>query len=73
MLKNWNNLSLEERNNIVFEGRNQNYGAYELRKNYKDLGYSITEVSLQMLKLSSYPLYFFLMTIFSSLLMLRMK
>ena len=34
MLKNWNNLSLEERNNIVFEGRNQNYGAYELRKNY---------------------------------------
>lgn len=46
---------------------------YELRKNYKDLGYSITEVSLQMLKLSSYPLYFFLMTIFSSLLMLRMK
>ena len=46
---------------------------YELRQNYKDLGYSVTEVNLQMLKLSSYPLYFFLMTIFSSLLMFRLK
>ena len=46
---------------------------YELRQNYKDLDYSVTEVNLQMLKLSSYPLYFFLMTIFSSLLMLRLK
>lgn len=34
MLKNWNNLTLDERNEIVFEGRNQNYGAYELRSNY---------------------------------------
>ena len=46
---------------------------YELRQNYKELGYSVTEVNLQMLKLSSYPLYFFLMTIFSSLLMFRLK
>lgn len=34
MLKNWNNLTLDERNDLVFEGRNQNYGAYELRRNY---------------------------------------
>lgn len=34
MLKNWNNVTLEERNDIVFAGRNQNYGAYELRTNY---------------------------------------
>ena len=46
---------------------------YELRQNYKDLNYSTTEVNLQILKLVSYPLYFFLMTIFSSLLMLRLK
>ncbi len=46
---------------------------YELRQNYKNLGYSITEVNLQLLKLGSYPLYFFLMTLFSSLLMFRMK
>ena len=46
---------------------------YELRQNYKSLGYSITEVNLQMLKLTSYPIYFFLMTLFSSLLMFRMK
>jgi len=46
---------------------------FELRQNYKSLGYSITEVNLQMLKLTSYPIYFFLMTLFSSLLMFRMK
>ena len=46
---------------------------YELRQNYKSLGYSITEVNLQMLKLASYPIYFFLMTLFSSLLMFRIK
>ncbi len=34
MFKNWDNISFDERNKIVFEGRNQNYGAYELRKNY---------------------------------------
>ena len=34
MLKNWNNVTLDERNDLVFEGRNQMYGAYELRRNY---------------------------------------
>jgi periplasmic protein TonB len=34
MLKSWNNVTLDERNNLVFAGRNQGYGAYELRSNY---------------------------------------
>ena len=34
MLKSWNNVTLDERNILVFEGRNQNYGAFELRQNY---------------------------------------
>lgn len=34
MLQNWNSATLDERNDLVFEGRNQNYGAYELRRNY---------------------------------------
>lgn len=34
MLKNWNSVTLDERNDIVFEGRNQAYGAFELRRNY---------------------------------------
>ena len=46
---------------------------YDLRQNYKNLGYSITDTNLHILKLISYPLYFMLMTLFSSLLMYRMK
>ncbi len=34
MLQNWNNLTLDARNELVFEGRNQAYGAFELRKEY---------------------------------------
>ena len=34
MFKSWNSVTLDERNDIVFEGRNQEYGAYELRRNY---------------------------------------
>jgi periplasmic protein TonB len=34
MFKSWNNVTLDERNDLVFEGRNQSYGAYELRTNY---------------------------------------
>ncbi len=34
MFKSWNNVTLDERNDLVFEGRNQNYGAFELRVNY---------------------------------------
>ncbi len=46
---------------------------YELRKNYKKLNYSVTEIDLQLLKLASYPLYLFLITLFSSLIMLNIK
>ena len=46
---------------------------YELRENYIKLNYSITEVNLQILKLVSYPLFLFLITIFSSLIMLNIK
>jgi protein TonB len=31
---NWNNVASPERNDLVFEGRNQSYGAYEIRANY---------------------------------------
>ena len=46
---------------------------YELRENYKKLNYSLTEVELQLLKLASYPLYLLLVTIFASLMMLKIK
>ena len=46
---------------------------YELRENYKKLNYSITEVELQLLKLASYPIYLLLITIFASLMMLKIK
>ena len=46
---------------------------YELRKNYKKLKYSITDVDLHLLKLAFYPIYLFLMALFSSLIMLNIK
>ncbi|MGZ3866366.1 MAG: energy transducer TonB [Bacteroidia bacterium] len=33
-MSNWNNVVSPERNEIVFEGRNKEYGAYQIRKNY---------------------------------------
>ena len=46
---------------------------YQLRENYKKLNYSITEVNIQLLKLISYPLYLLLISIFSALIMLKIK
>ena len=46
---------------------------YELRENYIKLNYSITEINLQLLKIVSYPLFLFLITIFSALIMLNIK
>ena len=34
MLANWNNVVSDVRNDIVFDGRNQEYGAFELRRSY---------------------------------------
>ena len=49
------------------------YQLFELRKNYKKLNYSLTEINLQFLKILSYPLYLFLVAFFSSLMMFRVK
>ena len=46
---------------------------FELRENYKRLNYSITELDLQLLKLSTTPIFLLLMSLFSSLIMLRIK
>ncbi len=46
---------------------------YELKKNYKLLNYSTTEVNVQINKILSYPLYLMLMTILSSIIMFRTK
>ena len=45
----------------------------ELRKNYKKLNYSITEIDLQLLKLISYPIYLLLISIFGSIIMRHKK
>ena len=46
---------------------------FELRKNYKKLNYSLTEINLQLLKICFYPLYLLLIAFFSSLIMFRIK
>jgi len=45
----------------------------ELRKNYKQLNYSTTEVNIQILKIITYPIYFVLMTILSAIIMFNTK
>jgi len=49
------------------------YQLFELRKNYKRLNYSLTEINLQFLKIISFPLYLFLVAFFSSMIMFRVK
>ena len=46
---------------------------YELKSNYKDLGYSTVELDVHIQKLISYPFYFLLMTIFSAIIMFNSK
>jgi len=46
---------------------------FELRKNYKKLNYSLTDVNLQLLKICSYPFYLLLVAFFSSMIMFRVK
>ena len=45
----------------------------ELRKNYKQLNYSIIDVDLHLFKLFSFPIYLSLMAIFASIIMLNTK
>ena len=44
----------------------------EMRKNYKKLNYSFTEIDLQLFKLISFP-YFILMFIFAGIIMMNTK
>ena len=46
---------------------------FELKDNYKKLNYSLTEVNLHLLKLLFYPFYLLLITIFSALIMFKIK
>ena len=46
---------------------------YELRENYKKINYSITDIDLHLLKLTFYPIYLFLMALFSCLIMFNIK
>ncbi len=34
MFQNWNNVTSDSRNDLIFEGRNQEYGAYVIRRDY---------------------------------------
>jgi len=45
----------------------------DLKKNYKLLGYSSAKVNVHLHKLSSFPFYFILITIFSSIIMFNSK
>ena len=45
----------------------------DLRKNYKSLNYSLTEIDIQIHKIVSYPLYLALMTILSAVIMFNTK
>ena len=46
---------------------------FELKRNYEKLNYSLTEINLQLLKLFTYPLNLLLITIFSALIMFKIK
>jgi lipopolysaccharide export system permease protein len=46
---------------------------FELKKNYKLIGYSTTEIDLQLHKVFSYPFYLTLMTILSAIIMFNTK
>ena len=45
----------------------------ELRKNYKSLNYSLVEIDIQIIKITTFPFYLVLMTIFSGIIMLNTK
>ena len=45
----------------------------DLRKNYKSLNYSLTEIDIQIHKIITYPLYLSLMTILSAIIMFNTK
>ena len=73
-LKIYTNFDLKKINSLYSNLNSLNlFELLELRQNYKKLNYSITDVDLQLLKLISLPIFLVLMTLFSSILMLRIK
>ena len=46
---------------------------FELKNNYKKINYSTIEIDAQLHKLTSYPIYFMLMTLLSAIIMLNVK
>ena len=46
---------------------------YELRKNYLNLNYSITDLDLHLLKIITYPIYLLMIAIFIALIMFNIK
>ncbi len=46
---------------------------YELRENYKKLNYSITDLNMHLLKISAFPIYLLLITLFASMIMFNIK
>ena len=74
LLKIQTNFNLKKINSLYSNLNSLNiFELYQLRKNYKKLNYSIVEVDLQLLKLATLPLFLVFMTLFSSLIMLRVK
>ena len=74
LLKIQTNFNLKKINSLYSNLNSLNiFELYQLRKNYKNLNYSIVEVDLQLLKLATLPIFLVFMTLFSSLIMLRVK
>jgi lipopolysaccharide export system permease protein len=46
---------------------------YKLKKDYKEVGFSISEIDLHLQRIYSYPIYLVIMTILSSTMMLNIK
>ena len=46
---------------------------FQLKKNYFSLGYSVTEINVYIYKIFSYPIYYLLMVLLSSLIMFNFK
>ena len=68
----FSNFNIEKINGIFKNLTSLNFKeVYELKKEYVDLGLATDEITIHLLKLISFPLYLFLMTILSSIIMLN--
>lgn len=55
-ISDWTNVVAEERNELVFENRNKNYGAYQIRRNYnRSLFIALNTSALVLILLISIP------------------